>query len=142
MRSMVLTMILLTGCAGSYKASYVTGATTKQFATESYDIYSESFNKKVSECDPDNNESVTTKSELDQCMDGFSSASHDKIEIAAKVYHESAKIHTAIMSSIDASPEERIAATKQVVKSAIALLELFPDGEKLASKLSKLVGGI
>lgn len=143
MRSIALafSLITATGCAGSYKASYVTGAVTKQFATESYAVYSEEFNKKLDECDPANNESVTTKTELDECMGKFyAKPTHEKIELAVKVYHEEAKIHTQVMIAVDATPEERKEATRKVLESAFNLLSLFPEGESLVNKLKKLTG--
>lgn len=141
--ALALSLTLTAGCAGGYKASYVTGAVTKQFATESYDVYSEQFNTKLDECNPETNESVTTKTELDECMGpSYEKATHDKIETAVKAYHEAAKIHTEAMIAVDGSAEERKAATKNVLVSAIALLELFPKGAELAKKLKKLTGGI
>jgi hypothetical protein len=129
------------GCAGGYKASYVTGAVVKQFATEAYDVYSEQFNAKLAECDPATNGSVTTQGELDECMgDEYKKETHDKIEVAAKAYHENAEIQTAAMIAVDGDPEEMRAATAAVFESAISLLQLFPEGEKLAAQLKKLSG--
>jgi hypothetical protein len=141
-----LSLFLFAGCATGYKASYVTGAVTKQFSTESYGIYSEQFNKKIDDCcagDSCNPESpdVITKTELDQCMGpAYEQESHGKIELAIKVYHEAAKAHSAAMQIVDGSDEERKAATNALVDSAINLLELLPDGNKLVSKLKKLTG--
>ncbi len=140
---LALSLTLVSGCAGSYKASYVAGAVTKQFATESYDVYSGFFNEKLNECSPANNESVTTKAELDECMGKFyAKPAHEKIETAVKAYYEAAKIHSDIMVSVDSTPEERKEATKRVLESAMNLLSLFPDGEKLVNKLKKLAGGV
>lgn len=141
-----LSLVLFAGCATGYKASYVTGAVTKQFSTESYGVYSEQFNKKIDECcdgDSCNPESpdVITKTELDQCMGpAYEQASHEKIELAIKVYHEAAKVHSAAMEIAEGNDEERKAATAALLDSAINLLELLPDGNKLASKLKKLTG--
>ena len=141
--ALALSLTFTAGCAGSYKASYVTGAVTKQFSTESYGVYSEEFNKKLDGCDPANNDSVTTKTELDECMGkGYAKPTHEKIETAVKVYYEAAKIHTEVMIAVDGTPEERKAATKRLLESAMALLSLFPEGEKLVKKLEKLTGGI
>lgn len=141
--ALALSLTFIAGCAGSYKVSYVAGAVTKQFATESYDIYSEQFNEKLDECNPANNEAVTTKTELDECMGpAFENSTHDKIETAVKVYHESAKIHTETMIAVDGSPEERKESTRKVLDSAMALLALFPKGNELVNKLKKLTGGI
>lgn len=138
---LALFLTFTVGCAGSYKASYVTGAVTKQLTTESHDIYSEQFNKKLDECDPKNNSAVTTKTELDECMGkAFNNETHDKIEIAAKAYYEAATIHSEVMIVVDGDPEERKAATQKILDSAMALLTLFPDGEKLVKKLKKLTG--
>lgn len=129
------------GCAGGYKASYVTGAVVKEFATESYDAYSELFNVKLNECDPALNPTVTTQTELDECMGpAYAKETHEKIETMAKAYHEAAEIQTAAMLAVDGDPEDRRAATAAVFDSAMSLLELFPDGEKLVSKLKKLAG--
>ena len=141
--ALALSLTFASGCAGSYKASYVTGAVTKQFATESYDIYSGEFNEKLEECDPANNDSVTTKKELDECMGKFyAKPAHEKIETAAKGYHAAAKIHTEVMIAVDGTPEERKEATKKVLEAAMELLSLFPEGEKLVKKLKKLTGGM
>lgn len=141
--SLILATGSATGCAGSYKGSYVTGAVTKQFATESYNVYSDQFNEKLEACSPANNDSVTTKTELDECMGrGYAKPDHERIERATKVYHEAAKIHTQVMIAVDGSPEERKAATKKLLESAMDLLSLFPEGEKLVKKLKKLTGGI
>lgn len=143
MKSKILAVSLLftLGCAGGYKASYVTGAVTKQFATESYDVYSKEFNKKLTECDPATNESVNSKSQLDECMGpAYAKPTHEKIETSVKAYHEAAVIHTETMIAIDGTSEERKAATEKVLKSAMTLIELFPDGEKLVKKLKQLTG--
>lgn len=141
--ALALSLTLTAGCAGSYKASYVAGAVTKQFATESYDVYSEQFNAKLDECNPENNPEVTTKTELDGCMgDAYAKPTHDKIETAVKTYHEAAKIHTEAMIVVDGSADERKAATKKVLESAMSLLSLFPKGEELVKKLKKLTGGM
>jgi hypothetical protein len=138
---LVLSLLFTVGCAGSYKASYVTGAVTKQLTTESHDIYSKEFNEKLDECDPNNNSSVTTKTELDECQGKFfDKADHDKIEVAVKVYYEAAKIHSESMVLVEGSAEERKAATQKILESAMALLSLFPDGENLVKKLKKLTG--
>ncbi len=141
-----LSLVLSAGCAVGYKASYVTGAVTKQFSTESYGIYSEQFNKKIDECcagDSCNPESpdVITKSELDKCMGPkYENATHEKIELAIDVYYEAAKVHSSVMQIVEGSEEERKAATNALLESAISLLELLPDGDKLVSKLKKLTG--
>ncbi|KKK97546.1 hypothetical protein LCGC14_2651660 [marine sediment metagenome] len=136
-----LSLTLSAGCASGYKISYVAGAVTKQFATESYDVYSEQFNKKLDECDPANNDTVTTKSSLDECMGKYyAKPAHEKIETAVKTYHEAAKIHTQSMIAVDADPEERKDATRKILDAAIDLLSLFPDGEKLVKKFKKLTG--
>ena len=143
MRSIVLalSLVLTTGCAGSYKASYVTVAVTKQFATESYEIYSTEFNKKLDECDPAANASVTTKTELDECMGKyFAKPQHEKIEFAIKVYHDAATVHSESMIAADGDKEGRKEATKAVIDSAISLLSLFPEGKHLVNKLKKLTG--
>lgn len=141
--ALAVSLTFASGCAGSYKASYVTGAVTKQLTTESYGIYSGFFNEKLNECDPANNESVTTKTELDECMGKpYAKPTHDKIETATKAYYEAAKIHTDVMIAVDSTPEERKDATKRVLESAMNLLSLFPDGEKLVKKLKKLTGGM
>ena len=143
MRSFVLAISLLftAGCAGTYKASYVTGAVTKQFATESYGVYSGLFNAKLDECDPANNESVTTKTELDECMGpAFEKATHAQIETAVTAYHEAATIHTDLMIASDGTDEERRAATKSLFAAAAKLLALFPAGEKLVNRLESLTG--
>lgn len=138
---LVLSLAVTTGCAGGYKASYVAGAVTKEFTTDSYEVYSEQFNKKLDECDPKNNPSVTTKVELDDCMgDAFKKETHDKIEIAVKVYHEAAEIHSEVMKMVDGPEEDRKAATGKILESAMELLALFPGGEKLVNKLKALTG--
>lgn len=144
--ALALSLALSAGCAGGYKASYVTGAVTKQFATESYDVYSEQFNQKIDECcaggvcDPSSPD-VITKSELDSCMGtAFEKSTHDKIETAVKVYHEAATTHTAAMQIVEGNEDERKAATNKLVETAIDLLELLPDGAKLVAKLKKLTG--
>jgi len=141
-----LSLTLLTGCAGAYKTSYVTGAVTKQVATEAYNPYSELFNDKLDECcanDACNPESpnVITKTQLDECMGpAYEKATHDKIETASKAYYEIAEIHTSVMKSVDASPEEMKAVTNELVASAIDLIALLPDGDKLVAKLKMLIG--
>lgn len=141
-----LSLVLFAGCATGYKASYVAGAVTKQFSTESYGIYSEQFNNKIDECcagDSCNPESpdAITKTELDSCMGtAFEQASHEKIELAIKAYHEAAKVHSSAMEIVECSDEERKAATNALLDSAINLLELLPNGNKLVSKLKKLTG--
>lgn len=141
-----LYLVLFAGCATGYKASYVTGAVTKEFSTESYGIYSEQFNKKIDECcsgDSCNPESpdVITKTELDQCMGpSYEQETHEKIEVAIKVYHEAAEAHSAVMQIVEGSDEERKAATNALLDSAIDLLELLPDGNKHVAKLKKLTG--
>ena len=141
-----LSLVLSAGCAVGYKASYVTGAVTKQFSTESYGVYSEQFNKKIDECcagdscDPESPD-VITKTELDQCMGGhYKQATHEKIDHAIKVYFEAAKVHSAVMQIVEGNDEERKGATDALLDSAIRLLELLPDGDKLVSKLKKLTG--
>ena len=138
---LAISLLLTLGCAGGYKASYVTGAVTKQFATESYDAYSEMFNEKLSECDPATNEKVNTKSQLDECMgEAYAKPTHEKIELAVKAYHEAAVIHTEAMKLVDGPADERSAATQKMLDAAMNLLGLFPDGEKLVKKLKKLTG--
>jgi hypothetical protein len=144
--ALALSLTLFAGCASGYKASYVTGAVTKQFATESYNVYSEQFNDKIDECcagDACNPESpdVITKTELDQCMGpAFENATHDKIEIAVNLYHEAAEAHTASMQIVNGSDEERKAATNKLLETAMDLLALLPEGNKLVAKLKKLTG--
>jgi len=141
--ALALSLLLTAGCAGGFKVSYVTGAVTKQFTTESHDIYSESFNEKLTECSPQNNDSITTKTELDECMGrGYAKPDHDKIEVAVKVYHAAAKVHSNTMIAVDGSADERSAATKGILEAAMALLSMFPEGEKLVAKLKKLTGGM
>lgn len=133
--------LLTTGCAGSYKAAYVTGAVTKQLATESYDLYSEELNKKIDECDPANNEKITTKGEFDDCLGPFfKKEDHDKIEDVVESYHAAAKVHTDVLIAVDSTDEERKEATKALLNSAIEFLETLPDGDKLVAKLRKLTG--
>lgn len=143
MRRIVLAISLtvLASCAGSYKAAYVTGAVTKQFATESYEVYSELLNEKIEECDPENNEAIKTKSDFDNCLGpGFEKKDHDKIEEVVKVYHAAAKVHTDVLIAADATDEERKEATENLLDSAIQFLELLPNGDKLTAKLRKLTG--
>lgn len=138
---LAISLAFVTACAGSYKASYVVGAVTKQLATESYDIYSVELNEKVSECDHHTNESITTKTELDECMgDKYAWEMLEKIELSVRAYHEAAKIHTGVMVAVDGSAEERKAATQAVLDSAIEMLSLFPNGEKLVKKLKSMTG--
>lgn len=139
--ALVFSLFTLSACAGSYKASYVAGAVTKQFTTDAYDIYSEQFNKKLDECDPQNNSAVTTKEQLDDCMgDAFKKETHDKIELAAKAYYEAAKVYSEIMMFTDGDAESRKESTRKVLESSMNLLSLFPDGEKLVNKLKGLTG--
>ena len=70
----------------------------------------------------------------------YEQSTHEKIELAIKVYHEAAKAHSAVMEIVDGSDEERKAATNALLDSAINLLELLPEGNKLVSKLKKLTG--
>ena len=138
---LALSLSLTAGCAGGYKASYVKGAVTKQLATESYDVYSEVFNEKLDECDPANNDSVATKTELDECLGKFfDNEDHGKIEVAVKAYHVAAQAHTKAMTAVDGSDEERKAAPGKVLEAALELLSLFPEGEKLVTKLKSLTG--
>jgi hypothetical protein len=136
-----ISLALFTACAGSYKASYVAGAVTKQFATESYDVYSGEFNNKLDECSPENNGAIKTKRDLDKCMTPmYEKATHEKIETASKAYGEAAKIHTEVMIVVDATDDERLEATKKVLDAAMGMLSLFPEGEKLVRKLKSLIG--
>ncbi len=138
---LALSLSLTAGCAGGYKSSYVAGAVTKQLTTESYDIYSEGFNEKLDECDPANNDSVATKTELDKCLGKFfDNDGHGKIETAVKAYHAAAKVHTEVMIAVDSTDEDRKAATQKVLEAAMELLSLFPEGEKLVNKLKSLTG--
>lgn len=138
---LAISLAFVTACAGSYKASYVVGAVTKQLATESYAIYSEGLNEKISECDPHTNESITTKTELDECMgDQYGYETLEKIEVATNAYHEAAEIHTGIMIAADGSAEERKAATQAVLDSAMEMLSILPNGEKLVKKLKSMTG--
>ena len=136
-----LSLVTMTGCAGGYKASYVAGAVTKQFTTESYEVYSDQFNKKLDECSPENNSAVTTKKQLDECMgDAFKKETHDKIETAANAYYEAAEIHSEAMKMVDGPEDARKEATEKILESAMELISLFPDGEKLVAKFKKLTG--
>ncbi len=136
--ALAISLALITGCAGSYKASYVTGAVTKQFATESYDVYSGEFNKKLDECSPENNDAIETKRDLDKCMTPmYEKATHDKIETASNAYGDAAKIHTEVLIAVDATSEERLEATRRVLDSPIGMLSLLPDGDKLGKKLKR-----
>jgi len=142
--ALVLTMSA--GCASGYKASYVTGAVTKQFATESYDVYSEQFNKKIDECctggvcNPESPD-VITKTELDECMGpAFNAETHDKIELAIKAYYDAAVIHTEAMKITEGDETARKAATNKILDTALSMLGLLPDGNKLVAKLKKLTG--
>jgi len=139
--ALAVSLTVLTGCAGSYKAAYVTGAVTKQFAEESYEAYSEILNTKIDQCDPENNESVKTKSDFDECLgNGFEKEDHDKIEEGVKIYHAAAKVHTDVLIAVDATDEERKQATQNLLNSALEFLELLPNGDKLTAKLRKLTG--
>jgi len=144
--AIALSLFFLSSCATGYKASYVTGAVTKEVATESYVPYSEAFNKKIDECCAEgvcNPESpdVITKTQLDKCMGPkFEQSTHEKIEVAVKIYHEAAKAFTEAMKIPDASDEERKAATNALFESALNLLALLPEGDKRVAQLKKLTG--
>lgn len=138
---LALALTLSTGCANAYKAAYVTGAVTKEFTTGAYDEYSTQFNAKLTECDPETNEEVTTKTELDECMGpAFEKKTHDKIVTAVDVYYEAAKALTAVLSSSEPGDADMKAAATAIFESAIAVLEMFPESEKLVSKLKALAG--
>lgn len=148
MRKAILALFLATplGCANGYKSSYVAGAVTKQFSTESYSVYSEQFNSKIDECcanevcDP-SSPSVITKTELDECMgNAFKSSTHDEIENAVKIYYAAAQAHTAVMQIADGSDDERRVATENLINAAINLLALLPEGKELVENLKQLTG--
>jgi len=139
--AMSLSFLLLTGCAGSYKAAYVTGAVTKQFTTESYGIYSDELNKKIDECDPESNPKITTKGEFDSCLGPFfKKDDHEKIESLVESYHAAAKFHSNVLLVVDAEDDARADATRKLFESAIDFLESLPEGDELALKLRKLTG--
>jgi hypothetical protein len=144
--AIALSLIFLSGCAAGYKASYVTGAVTKEVVTETYSPYSEEFNKKIDECcsgdvcNPQSSD-VITKTQLDKCMGSkFESSTHEKIEAAVKMYHEASKAFTEVMKLVDASDEQRKAATSALFESALNMLELIPGGNKQVAKLKKMTG--
>lgn len=136
-----LGLVLSAGCANAYKASYVTGSVTKELTTQAYDQYSLEFNKQLIECDPATNGEVTTKGEFDECMTPpFAKEAHDKIVKAIDVYYEAAKALSAILASENPGEDELRAAASAIFKSAITVLEMFPEAEKLVTKLKTLTG--
>lgn len=148
--ALALSILLSSGCATgykrSYKRSYVTGAVTKQFATEAYGIYSDEFNAKIDECcaggacDPES-ENVITKAQLDECMGtGFEKITHDDIEMAIRVYHGAARTHSDVMAIAEGSNEDRKKATERLIETAIDMLGLLPEGDKLVAQIKKLTG--
>ena len=140
-RLIIPALLVLSACAGTYKHSYVTGAITKEFATESYGIYSDHLNEKIEECDPDNNDAIKTKSDFDECLgNGFKASDHDKIKKAVEIYHSAAKVHSDVMVAAASSDEDRKAATQKLVESALALIALMPNGEELVKKFKRISG--
>lgn len=138
----LLGVSFLSACSGSYRNTYLIGSATKEFTTQAYDVYSEEFNKKLQECDPENNSEVTTKTLFDECMgDAFKKDTHDKIVTAIDVFYEASKSLTAVLELQDASSkEDRQKAIDEILASAIALLEMLPNGEKMARDLKKIAG--
>lgn len=143
MRRIILatSLILSTGCAGSYKAAYVTGAVTKEFTTTAYSEYSEQFNAQLDECDPANNEAVNSKTQLDECMGpAFEKSTHDKIVEAIALYYKAAEALTESLILVDGDPDERKAAVTALFETALELLERFPGSENLVKRLKSLAG--
>ena len=132
------------GCANSYKSSYVTGAVIKQFTTEAYNVYSDALNLKVSECCSggrcaEGSEVLFTMDEFDACMGpGFTKGDHDKVKMAAELYYSAAELHTQSMIYVDSDPEDRESAVIGIYRAAMSMLRLMPKGEELCDRLNKL----
>ena len=159
--SLILVLaFMLTGCAGAYKNTYVTGATVKTFVTESHSEYDERVQAKLDECDPERNPDspVKTKTDFDECMTKpFSVKTQEAIVAALAIYKAVATAFSAVMLGCepneDGTPVKAATCAKRtftdaelrewrgkIIDAAIEALRQFPDAEDKINNLTKLVG--
>lgn len=132
---------LLFGCAhSSYKAAYTVGAVTKDFTENAYEEYKDGLDIKLDKCNPENNKSIKTKSDFDECMGRFyKEEDFTKIVQALGIYKVAARTLTEILENENSTTAQKLQAAEEVLQAASEALELFPEGKELVKKLEKLV---
>ncbi len=140
--ALALSLPVATGCSGitaKQKAS-AGAAITAHFVNGAHNTYSGELNARLDKCDPAVNpkSAVTTKTELDECLGkGFDRKSHEAVGVALKSYEVAARAFEIAISTDDSDALQT--AIAGLLDAAQGLIQVLPEGSKLASKLKALV---
>jgi hypothetical protein len=140
MRTIVFSIVLLSGCAGSYRSAYLAGAATKEFVAQAYDLYGAELNRRLDGCDPSTNAAVRTREALDACLGPFfRDADNEKVVAAIASYRAAAAALSAVMLREGATGEEISAAWGAAYDAAVEALMRLPEGAERVRKLASML---
>ena len=154
----VAAALVLTGCAGAYKTTYIAGATAKTFITEAHGEYDNRVQTQLAICEPETNVAITTKGEFDTCMGTvYGIATQEKIVQALAVYTATATAFSAVMLGCQPNADGTAVSAATCIKktftdaelrswrgkiiaAATEALRYFPDAEAKIASLTGLIG--
>lgn len=120
----------------AHNKAYIAGSVANQITTEAHGVFDKAANKRITECDPETNESVTDEAGFDECLGPF--AGNDKVVAALTLYTAAASALFAVLSAPDSTDGQKEQAMREAVRAALDALELIPEAEAFSRQLREL----
>lgn len=136
MRRLLLAPLLLTGCLNAHNKAYVAGSVANQITTQAHGVYDKAANARITECDPEANSDVTTKTEFDECLGPF--VHNDKVVEALTIYKAAASALFAVLSAPESTDAQKESARREAIDAALDALALIPDAKKYVDQLREI----
>jgi hypothetical protein len=135
--------LVLTGCSHltEHQKAYAVGAISKTLIDEADQTFWDPFvTQRTDECDPENNTTIRTKQDFDQCLGP--ARADEQVQQALEVYVKAAEILFAVLKHTEAQPDEVRSAKQRALDAAFAVLDLMgADAKPYLDNLKALTRG-
>jgi hypothetical protein len=142
-RNLLLLPLLLTGCAGAWKTTYVSASVTSKLVEDTHRTWwAEPLGAKIVECNPDTRPDIKTTTQYDACLGVY--MNNARVLAALEAYNnamaalEKVLLATNPETATDADKAKLRHLWRDVTLSATQLLALLPDGTKHVATLNAL----
>lgn len=146
--TLLVFLLMVTGCANAWKTAYVGGAVSADYVTDLHkQAWSEPLNARAEECDAKLDPETDTKEDFDSCMAEFALVHQEKVEAGLVAYNAAAEVLEKVLLAADPENpkpdrDQLISAWTAVLTAALELVQLFPGGDKYVAQLRTLTKGL